>query len=493
MSTTRPFTYNNGPTIPETEQIGSLAVGLGSQDYSSKPGGKTWWMGPEEDGIYVIGKDVSTEDHPTPLGNIGSVEFWATTTQDDSQFISITNKLGQNSFTTTSECLSWLSTNGYWTNYVGDGGELDSYTFKNLNLSTEITPGQLIYDSSKGYFIINNDIGQNTYRSPVVFTPSLFDNYTSGDLISGSNLFLRFDGSYPTSQYTSLALKSSTSELFAATSNSRGFTITKWNLNVNTSPYTGSITPGPQQNVYARIPTTKITYNPKHDFLYAGTTESGLQPEAILIYSASNLSTFPDAVIDWTITGSAGIPNGPVCHAATDNSGKVFIMQTIDAQTPKVIPFAIMSGSEFLYSGSFTENIRSYTPDTQVIYDENTEKWFFTAIPYNEQGWMIISLDANTYEFESNLITTYNQTIINGTSLAYDENRNALWTYLTPRVGSNQLLYAISPITLEPLKSELPITPTFGLDVPYWIIDPVNDNLHSDGIVRYSLNDFWPI
>jgi hypothetical protein len=493
MANTRPFTYNNGSTLSGSEQIGDLAIGVTPQDYSSQPGGKEWWMGPDEDNRYIIGKDVPSSDWSTPLGNIGSVRFWATSTESDSEFVDLTNKIGNQTFTTPSECLNWLTTNGYWTNYLGNGNELDSYTFKNLTLSTEIIPGQSIYDSSTGYFIIQNDIGQNTQRPPVVFTPSLFNSYSSGSVISGSNIFLDLDSSYSTSKYYGLTLKSSTSELFSGTSDSRGFTISKWDLTTNSPPYTGSFSPGVTQDVNARIPTTYISYSPKHDLIYAGTTESGVNPEAVLIYSASNLSNFPDAVINWTITGSAGFPNGPVCHAATDNSGKVFIMQTIDTQLPRTIPFAIMSGSEFLYSGSFTENIRSYTEETQVIYDENTEKWFFTAIPYDENGWMIISLDANTYEFESNQITNYNQTQTDGTSLAYDENRNVIWTYLTPRVGSNQLLYAISPTTLQPLKSELPITPTFGLNSPWWVIDPVNNNLHSSGINRYNLNDFWPI
>ena len=152
-----------------------------------------------------------------------------------------------------------------------------------------------------------------------------------------------------------------------------------------------------------------------------------------------------------------------------------------------------MSGSEFIYSGSFNENIRSYKETTQVIYDENSEKWYFTAVPYDENGFIIISLDANTYEFESNVLTTYNQTSINGSPIVYDENRDVLWTYFFPRVGESQLLYAISPTTLQPIKSELPITPTFGLNYGYFIIDPINDNLHYGGIVRWSLNDFWPI
>jgi len=121
MATTTPFTYNDGTHIPGTEQVGDLAVGLSPGDYSGNPGGKKWWMGPDEDNRYVIGKDVPTEDWPTqiPEGDIGSVRFWATSTKSDSEFIVLTNRVGGQSFTTTQQCLSWLITEGYWTNYPG--------------------------------------------------------------------------------------------------------------------------------------------------------------------------------------------------------------------------------------------------------------------------------------------------------------------------------------------------------------------------------------
>ena len=55
MATTTPLAYNTGSTIPGTTQIGDLAVGTTDQDYSTNPGGVTWWMGPDEDLGYVIG------------------------------------------------------------------------------------------------------------------------------------------------------------------------------------------------------------------------------------------------------------------------------------------------------------------------------------------------------------------------------------------------------------------------------------------------------
>ena len=65
MATTTPIAYNPGGPISGTTQIGDLAIGYTEQDYSSRPGGVTWWMGPDQDLGYVIGIPVSGNTQPT--------------------------------------------------------------------------------------------------------------------------------------------------------------------------------------------------------------------------------------------------------------------------------------------------------------------------------------------------------------------------------------------------------------------------------------------
>jgi hypothetical protein len=67
MATTTPLAYNTGSPIAGTTQVGDLAVGTTNQDYSSSPGGVTWWMGPDEDLGYVIALPKSGNTQPTPL------------------------------------------------------------------------------------------------------------------------------------------------------------------------------------------------------------------------------------------------------------------------------------------------------------------------------------------------------------------------------------------------------------------------------------------
>jgi hypothetical protein len=115
---TRPFSYNpTQATIAGTTNLGTICIGVSNLDYSSKPGGLTWWMGPEEANSYIVCKDVPAQNFPTPLGNIGNVQFWrsANTNADLINLVSIISGTTQTSI---SAAASWLSSNGYWTNYT---------------------------------------------------------------------------------------------------------------------------------------------------------------------------------------------------------------------------------------------------------------------------------------------------------------------------------------------------------------------------------------
>jgi hypothetical protein len=50
MTTSRPFTFNSGTTIPGTLQVGYIAVLTGVTNLNAA----SWWMGPDEDPGYII-------------------------------------------------------------------------------------------------------------------------------------------------------------------------------------------------------------------------------------------------------------------------------------------------------------------------------------------------------------------------------------------------------------------------------------------------------
>lgn len=116
MPTTRPFSYNpTSASITGTTNVGTLCIGVSALNYSANPGGLTWWMGPDEDNSYVIAKDVSTSDFPTPLGNVGNVQFWRCA-NNDTEFVKLVNIISGSTQSSASAAQSWITTNNYWTN-----------------------------------------------------------------------------------------------------------------------------------------------------------------------------------------------------------------------------------------------------------------------------------------------------------------------------------------------------------------------------------------
>jgi len=140
MATTTPLAYNTGSTIPGTTQIGDLAVGTTDQDYSTNPGGVTWWMGPDEDLGYVIGVPVSGNTQPTQIpGVFASVGFFRSDDLTDGSFINIAEYVANEyntpqTFSSATDASNWLTTNGFWNSYTSalllslDSGNPSSYS-----------------------------------------------------------------------------------------------------------------------------------------------------------------------------------------------------------------------------------------------------------------------------------------------------------------------------------------------------------------------------
>lgn len=112
---TRPFSRST-VDIAGTTRIGSLVVGRDPLDYSSKPGGVTWWMGPEEYPRWIIAKDVAAANFPTPVGNSGNVQFWGVSEEVSFKGF-VEGTVGQ-TFADVATAKSWLNSNGYWTNFT---------------------------------------------------------------------------------------------------------------------------------------------------------------------------------------------------------------------------------------------------------------------------------------------------------------------------------------------------------------------------------------
>jgi len=116
-----PVAYNPSLTpISGTQQVGNLAVGTSSQDYSRKPGGVVWWMSPDHSVGYVIAAPNSGQ--PNGTADSGTVRFWRSKAVSDASFLALANKIskkfGGGILADTTSAYSWLNTNGYWTTFT---------------------------------------------------------------------------------------------------------------------------------------------------------------------------------------------------------------------------------------------------------------------------------------------------------------------------------------------------------------------------------------
>jgi hypothetical protein len=195
MATSRPFAYNAGSPITGTDQVGDLAIGVDSLDYTLSPGGVDWWIGPDEDLGYTICRTDIGNSHTTPVYLVNaSIGFNRSTDKTEGTFVQLVNQEFSQSFSTGNQCKTWLNNNGYWTSWGLSGGgpsivtsglvlNLDAgnnssypgYGTTWTDLSNSNNNGTLIggltYDSSNGGSIVFSD-STSSSRKYITLDPS---------------------------------------------------------------------------------------------------------------------------------------------------------------------------------------------------------------------------------------------------------------------------------------------------------------------------------
>jgi hypothetical protein len=136
MATSRPFAYNPSfLTLSGTINVGNICIGVDPLNvYVANYGGLTWWNGPDEDLGFIIVVPVPSNTQPTPYpGVFASIGFWGTeifgSPFSDATFINLVNGAFGQTFTTISQSINYLSTNGYWTNYLPSISNTDAYNY----------------------------------------------------------------------------------------------------------------------------------------------------------------------------------------------------------------------------------------------------------------------------------------------------------------------------------------------------------------------------
>jgi hypothetical protein len=96
-----------------------LAVGTPSSGFTGNP---KWWNGPDEDLGYVICRPNISGNQPNPDNVPAYITFSRSILKTDQSFINLVNSVFNQTFTTTTQCTSYLTTNNYWTSFVGGVG-----------------------------------------------------------------------------------------------------------------------------------------------------------------------------------------------------------------------------------------------------------------------------------------------------------------------------------------------------------------------------------
>ena len=203
MAISRPFAYN--PTLQTSgvsAQYGTFSVGFPDISYGTNPGGLKWWDGPDESLGYVIGTSLPTGGRVAPDGTIGNVQFWRTTAFTDSSYITLSNKITGQSFTSTQDASNYFFFNGYWTAYpltvLFVGGNFTAYSGISNNRIVRLnTDGS--YDTS---FVIGNGFNVVVRESLIQSDGKIIvgGDFTTYSGISSNNIArLNTNGSYDTS------------------------------------------------------------------------------------------------------------------------------------------------------------------------------------------------------------------------------------------------------------------------------------------------------
>ena len=184
MATSTPLAYNTGPNISGTTQIGSLAIGITSQEYSKNIGGVTWWMGPDQDLGYVIAVPVSGNTQPTPFSGVNaSVGFFISEFKTEESFINLAEYIANQdndpqTFVDGEAAITWLNANGYWTSFTPKTpySELQTIAEYLRGFMPEFrNPSFYAYQlDGDGYYI--NDGGGDMYDGGNISSPWVISN-----------------------------------------------------------------------------------------------------------------------------------------------------------------------------------------------------------------------------------------------------------------------------------------------------------------------------
>lgn len=530
----RAFTYNNGAPIEGTLQYGNLAVEASPLVFSTNPGGKKWWMGPDENGIYIIAKDVPTMNWPTntPEGNIGSVRFW-NSDETDNAFISMSNDLparaGESNFTNITTAYSWLISNGYWTNITDSPNfQMPAKTLIKEVINPPYTESQtniadvLIKKSGLYYNSYNNTTYIEGYFEDSQIYYTNFANLPTGDIYlttsegypqnqywvpdnewyTDINIFWQ-DGpafsnlEYQTREFENFAIDSTNNKLYAqqAADATYGYdrAVFRFNLTTKLFEESGSVIEGYQ------------SYDPVNDKLFI--SNGNIPSRRVIHVMTGSDFTLPTQSLDTTDWGEPGylttgdtLTIAPIYSTSYTNSLRSWAI--IDNSSVSIssgsIPGSNLGWLDLFYFNQVSRR-SAYNPVEDKFYLWIKNQFSVPGYVVSNQTQVIV-VNGSTGAYETIVPVQESANAVGGvvfsSDLVYDSNRNAVWG-----INTAKKLFALDCLN-NTFVGEWSLFSSG--DGGAWdgtlALDPSEDIIiwgrpllsEKQAITSYDLNLFWP-
>ena len=407
MATSRQFTYATTTPPSGTTKTGRLWVGTPNTPARSafNSGGKIWWMGPDEDNRYIIGKDVPTSDWPAK-GNTppyphdsGSVRFWDTTAKDEAAFVARVNtlpaRLGQIPFDDGTQCATWLADNGYWTNWESPipGQYFATFRLHNGPGSGNYSEPYLDYSPSEDKMVGWNEDMSNTRSNGV------WDGISN---ISQNDLYIVSESS----QYLPSSANSGTGMMCFDGSNgylNTGTHLVKYNMSTNTATSKVSTVHGAASSQKRRP-----IFEPSTD--------------KVFIPFGQYVDVFDTATLAYSDSINMAVPSG-----GGNNSAGIGLVNTDDDE----VLFADSSGFTIFNPDTLaviaTGTISGGGSLTNGRYNPSTGKYYIGGNGSNGKPKIVVIDASNNTSTTITIAESGGANNNTSTSIALDTVRNFIW------------------------------------------------------------------
>ena len=201
MATIIPVAFNSGSTIDGTTQLGNIAVGTTSQDYSGL-GGLQWWATTDLDIGYTIVKENLAGNTPNPLSIPCFLSFWSTDTNPALStnftvrgFTNMASAAAGTTYQTYTAAYNGLTAAGIWTNFDPET-PLGLFEVENQIAGTTIESPFFSYGSGDQSTPNEGTVPFSTGGSIIYYTPDIVSQYSYGfsaTWVGGGSKTIKYD------------------------------------------------------------------------------------------------------------------------------------------------------------------------------------------------------------------------------------------------------------------------------------------------------------